>query len=108
MKKTYDRYRSRGKHTTLIDCAEKVVKFLMKKGFDVRFGFIRMNIGTSQQRIKFILSDSGLIMKIRGSNSIQEFSIYGNKLRKAEKLVRQNFKNVFQFSTENRIDNQKT
>ena len=76
-----------GKHTTVIPAAEKVVDFLNRRDIvnKISVGFIKHGIKSGRHSIKIAYMDSGLLLKIRGSASIQEIRVYtikGEELRK--------------------------
>ena len=70
-----------GRHTTIIPAAEKIVD-LLNKNPDVKkisAGFIKHGIKSGKHAIKISELDSGLLLKIRGTASIQEIRVYTNK-----------------------------
>ena len=70
-----------GRHTTIIPAAEKIVDTLSKNP-DVKkitAGFIKHGIKSGKHAIKVSEMESGLLLKIRGTASIQEIRIYTNE-----------------------------
>ncbi|XLQ20479.1 MAG: DUF2103 domain-containing protein [Candidatus Moraniibacteriota bacterium] len=67
-----------GSHTTVIPAAERVVDFLSREDSvnKISVGFIKHGIKSGKHSIKIMEMESGLLLKIRGSASIQEIRIY--------------------------------
>ncbi len=67
-----------GSHTTVIPAGEKVVDFLQKEKDvnKISIGFIKHGIRGGKHSIKTMEMDSGLLLKIRGTASIQEIRVY--------------------------------
>ncbi len=67
-----------GKHTTVIPSAEKIVDLLQKNVLvdKISVGFIKHGIRGGKHAIKIMSMDSGLLLKIRGTASIQEIRAY--------------------------------
>jgi hypothetical protein len=82
-----------GKHTTVIDAAKPIVDYLLKH-LDVTIvtvGYIKMRIKTAPQRIK-IKEDSGsLLVKVRGTASIQELRVFSKNLERVKKDLENEF-----------------
>jgi hypothetical protein len=70
-----------GSHTTVIPAAEKLIDFLQKQKIvnKISIGFIKHGIRNGRHSIKIMQMNSGLLLKIRGSASIQEIRVYTNK-----------------------------
>jgi hypothetical protein len=82
-----------GRHTTVIDAAEKVVDFLLKcpEVSNVIAGHIKSGIGTAQQRIKIKKEAGCLSVMIRGGASIQEIKVFSQDLDKVQELLEEKF-----------------
>jgi len=67
-----------GSHTTVIPAAEKVVDFLQRHNDvnKISVGFIVHGIKSAKHTIKVMKTDTGLLLKVRGSASIQEIRVY--------------------------------
>ena len=68
----------KGRHTTVIPAAEGVVDFLEKNSTvrKIVVGFIKQGIKGGRHAVKIAQMDSGLLLKIRGTASIQEIRVY--------------------------------
>lgn len=78
-----------GKHTTVIPAAEKIVDFLEKQT-EVRkisVGFIKHGIKSGRHSIKITQIESGLLLKVRGTASIQEIWVYTDECEKIRKIL---------------------
>lgn len=82
-----------GKHTTIIPAAEKVVDFLCKRPevAKVSVGFIKHGIKSGRHLIKVMETESGLLLKIRGTASIQEVWVYTEEKDNLKKLIDNKF-----------------
>ncbi len=82
-----------GRHTTVIDAAEKVVDFLLKQPevSNVVAGRIKSGIGTAQQRIKIKQETGCLLVMVRGGASIQEIKVFSQSLDKVQEALERNF-----------------
>ncbi len=78
-----------GRHTTVIPAAEKIVDFLQRQEIvnKISIGFIKHGIKSGNHSIKFIEMDSGLLLKIRGSASIQEIRVYTESSNELKKIL---------------------
>lgn len=67
-----------GSHTTVIPAAEKIVDFLQRQGEvnKISVGFIVHGIKSGKHTVKVMETDTGLLLKVRGSASIQEIRVY--------------------------------
>ncbi len=71
----------KGRHTTIIPAAEKIVDLLHKNPNvkKISVGFIKHGIKSGKHAIKITDLDSGVFLKIRGTASIQEIKISTNE-----------------------------
>lgn len=70
----------KGRHTTIIPAAEKIVDLLSRNPEvkKISIGFIKHGIKNGKHAIKVTDLDSGVLLKIRGTASIQEIRIYAD------------------------------
>ena len=82
-----------GKHTTVIPASEKIVDFLEKQTEvkKISVGFIKQGIRGGTHSIKIIKIESGLLLKVRGTASIQEIWVYTDKVDKMIKIIEDKF-----------------
>ena len=80
-----------GSHTTVIPAAEKVIDLLQKTvGVQkISIGFIKQGIKSGRQAIKIMEMDSGLLLKMRGTASIQEIRVYTNNPEKVKGVLKE-------------------
>jgi len=85
-----------GRHTTVIDAARPIVDFLLKKSdvTSVAVGHIKMGIKASQQRVKIREETGCLMVKIRGSASIQEIRVFSKNLAKIKQDLEERFEDI--------------
>lgn len=85
-----------GKHTTVIDASKPVVDFLLKNVnvTSVTVGHIKMGIRASQQRIKIKEETGCLLIKVRGSASVQELRVFSQDLRRVKVALETKFKSL--------------
>lgn len=86
-----------GSHTTVIPVAEKIIDFLDRQA-EVRkisVGFIKHGIKSGRHSLKIIKTESGLLLKIRGTASIQEIWVYTDKNKRVEKVIEKVFSQLF-------------
>jgi hypothetical protein len=78
-----------GKHTTIIPAAENIIDLLQKNVFvdKISAGFIKHGIKSGKHSIKIMDMDSGLLLKIRGTASIQEIRVYTNYPDEVQKVL---------------------
>ncbi len=82
-----------GRHTTIIDAAEKVVDFIREIPTVSRLtaGQIKMNLPTAQHRI-IIKEETGcLLVKVRGTKSIQDIRVYSRDPRIVKSIIEEKF-----------------
>jgi hypothetical protein len=80
-----------GKHTTIIPVAEKIVDFLKRNELvqKISVGFIKQGIKSGRHALKIMEMESGLLLKIRGTASIQEIRVYTNQKETIQKELKQ-------------------
>ena len=80
----------------MIDAARPIVDFLLKNlaVTSVTMGHIKMNIGVAQQRVKIKQETGCLLIKIRGTASIQEIRVFSKELDKIKKGLEEKFKDI--------------
>ncbi len=85
-------------HTTVIDAAEKVIDFLIKLPdvSKVMAGRIASGIKNAPASMKIEKKTGCLLIKVRGSKSIQEISIFSKNLEKVQEQLEENFHQFFQ------------
>ncbi|MCK4635606.1 MAG: hypothetical protein KAT32_01985 [Candidatus Moranbacteria bacterium] len=88
----------KGRHTTIIPVAEKIVDLLSKNPEvkKISVGFIKHGIKSGKHAIKVSEMESGLLLKIRGTASIQEIRIYTD----AKESIKNSLK---KYSTKNNL-----
>jgi len=82
-----------GKHTTVIDAAEKVIDFLNKNPYvsNIIAGKIKMGLKTSAHSMKITQETGCLSIKVRGTGSIQDIRVFSQNLE----IVREAFEKEF-------------
>ncbi|MEI8343355.1 MAG: DUF2103 domain-containing protein [Candidatus Moraniibacteriota bacterium] len=80
-------------HTTVIDAAEKVVDFLVKLPdvSKVITGHITNGIKNAPASMKLEKKSGCLLIKVRGSKSIQEISIFSKNLETVQAHLKEAF-----------------
>ncbi|MEN8252569.1 MAG: DUF2103 domain-containing protein [Patescibacteria group bacterium] len=78
-----------GRHTTVIPAAEKIVDFLARQQEvkKISVGFIKHGIKSGKHSVKIMEMESGLLLKIRGSASIQEVRVYTAQKKNIRTLI---------------------
>jgi len=78
-----------GNHTTVIPVAEKLVDYLQKvtDADKISIGFIKHGIKSGKHAMKIMELDSGLLLKVRGSTSIQEIRVYISRKETLKNLL---------------------
>ena len=82
-----------GKHTTVIDAAEKVVDYL-QKNVDVSSIIacgIKTGIKTGRHSVKIKVETGCLLLKVRGTKSIQDIRVFSQNLDKVHKEIEEKF-----------------
>jgi hypothetical protein len=79
-----------GRHTTIIDAARPIVDLLQRLPEVTKLspGFIKLGLRSGRHRLKISLSQGGLLLKIRGSTSIQEVRIYTDDVQATKNTLR--------------------
>jgi len=82
-----------GRHTTVIDADKPIVDFLLKNRevTSVAVGYIKMGIKVGPQRIKIKEETGCLVLKIRGTASIQEIRVFGKDLNKIREILEEKY-----------------
>jgi hypothetical protein len=82
-----------GKHTTVIPAAEKIVDFLERKAEvkKISVGFIKQGIKGGKHSLKIIKIKSGLLLKVRGTASIQDIWVYTDDADAVTKILEAKF-----------------
>ncbi len=85
-------------HTTVIDAAEKVVDFLVKLPdvSKVITGHITNGIKTAPASMKIEQKTGCLMIKVRGTKSIQEISIFSKNLEEVQSQLEEAFQQYIQ------------
>jgi hypothetical protein len=75
-----------GKHTTIIDAAEKVIDYLNKNAnvSNIIAGRIKMGLKTSQHSMKITRQTGCLAIKVRGTASIQDIMVFSQNLEQVQ------------------------
>ncbi|EKE11688.1 MAG: hypothetical protein ACD_15C00037G0017 [uncultured bacterium] len=83
-----------GRHTTVIDAAKPVVDFLLKHPdvTSITVGYIKMRLKTAPQRIKVMEESGCLLLKVRGTASIQELRVFSKNIEKVKNDLEEKFK----------------
>lgn len=82
-----------GSHTTVIPAAEKIVDFLEKRVEvkKISVGFIKHGIKGGRHSVKITEIESGLLLKVRGTASIQEIWVYTDESSLTKNLINEIF-----------------
>lgn len=82
-----------GRHTTVSEHAIKVVDFVEKLPEVTRISIGRLTAGikNAPHCIKLMERSGGLLVKVRGSNTIQEFTIYSSDVKKTVDAIEEYF-----------------
>ncbi len=86
-----------GKHTTVIPASEKIVDFLEKQ-IEIKkisVGFIKQGIKGGNHSIKITKTASGLLLKVRGTASIQDIWVYTDDVENVAKTIKDEFAFLF-------------
>jgi len=92
-KNTRNGYKMGGKHTTVIDAAEKVVDYLRSNGDvdKVVASRIKMGLKTSKHSMKIIHETGCLLLKVRGTASIQDIRVFSQNISTIQKAIENKF-----------------
>ncbi len=71
-----------GSHTTLIDAAEPIVDYLMRHArvSKIVAGHITMRLKTAPHRLKMMEESGCLLLKVRGTASVQEIRVFSSDI----------------------------
>ncbi|MFZ2226367.1 MAG: DUF2103 domain-containing protein [Candidatus Moraniibacteriota bacterium] len=75
-----------GRHTTVIDAAQKIVDLAQKmpEVKKVVAGYITSGIRGGKQHVKIEGMVGGLLLKVRGSTCIQEVRVYSKNIKETQ------------------------
>jgi hypothetical protein len=81
----------KGRHTTVIPVVEKLIDSLEKcvAVQKISVGFIKQGIKNGKHAIKVMEMDSGLLLKVRGTASIQEIRVYASQKEEIQEMLKQ-------------------
>jgi hypothetical protein len=82
-----------GKHTTIIPATEKIIDFLEKQAEvkKISVGFIKQGIKGGKHSLKIIKTTSGLLLKVRGTASIQDIWVYTEDADGVVEMIKDKF-----------------
>jgi len=83
-----------GNHTTIIDAAIDVVKYVqsLEQVSRVSPRFIQSGLkGSVKHRIKITMEQGSLLLKVRGGISFQEIRVYTSYPGNVQKMIEKNF-----------------
>lgn len=82
-----------GRHTTIIDAAEKVFDFIKKipEVSSITAGKIKMNLPTAPHRVSYREESGCLMIKVRGTKSIQELKVYSRSIARIKIILEEKF-----------------
>ncbi len=85
-----------GKHTTIIDAAQSVVDFLLQhpRVTKVVAGHITMRLKVAPHRLKIIKESGCLLLKVRGTASIQEIRVFSRHLDDVAHDLKKHFSTI--------------
>lgn len=85
-----------GRHTTVIDASKPIVDYFLKHSqvTSVVVGRMQMGIKTAAQRLKITEQSGCLLLKVRGSASIQEIRVFSKNLESVKKDAEAKFKDI--------------
>lgn len=85
-----------GRHTTVIDASKPVVDYFLKHSevTSVVAGHLKMGVKTGMQRIKIMEESGCLLVKVRGTASIQEIRVFSKNLEQVKRDAKEKFKNI--------------
>lgn len=84
------------RHTTLIDAAVPVVDYLLKHSHvtKVLAGHITVRLKTAPHRLKIMEESGCLLLKVRGTASIQEIRVFSQNLEGVREDVEEEFQRL--------------
>jgi hypothetical protein len=82
-----------GKHTTIIDAAGKIIDFLSKEDNVIKIttGAIKMRLRPARHSLKISIETGCLLLKVRGSASIQEIRVFSQNLTAVKDAIEAKF-----------------
>ncbi len=85
-----------GTHTTLIDAAEPIVDYLMRHMHVSKIvaGHITMRLKTAPHRLKMMEESGCLLLKVRGTASIQEIRVFSSDLHTVKNDIAKQFERL--------------
>lgn len=85
-----------GKHTTLIDASQPIVDYLMRHHMvsNIIAGHITMRLKTAPHRLKIMEESGCLLLKVRGTASIQEIRVFAPDLNYVKEDLEKKFKKL--------------
>jgi hypothetical protein len=86
-------------HSTVIEAAHEVVKFLhtLTEVSKIALGRIDVHLPPTEKRIKFSEIRGGLKLQIRGTNSIQQIMVYSTDVASVKEKIEKEFLNSYIF-----------
>lgn len=85
-----------GKHTTLIDAAQPIVEYLSRhlSVSKITAGHITMRLKTAPHRLKIMEESGCLLLKVRGTASIQEIRVFSPDLSVVKNDIEKEFQKL--------------
>lgn len=82
-----------GRHTTVIDAAEEVVDYLVKNKdvSSIVAGTIKMGLKTTKHSIKIKVETGCILLKVRGTKSIQDIRVFSQNLGSVHEAIESKF-----------------
>jgi len=86
-------------HSTVIEAAHDVVKFLhtLPAVSKIALGRIDVHLPPTEKRLKFSEIRGGLKLQIRGTNSIQQIMVYSTDVPSVKSKLESEFKDTYIF-----------
>ena len=83
-----------GRHTTLIDAAQPIVEYLLRhmNVSKITAGHITMRLKTAPHRLKIMEESGCLLLKVRGTASLQEIRVFSQDLSCVKDDIENHFK----------------
>jgi hypothetical protein len=84
-------------HSTVIEAAHDIVKFLnkMPEVTKIALGRLDVHLPATEWRIKFTEIRGGLRLQVRGTNSIQQIMVYSNEVPVVQAKIENEFSRRF-------------